>query len=141
MPTTLSVQTEPVPQLRRMSWLTIATLCLLTTTLPAHGGQYRGPTNGSSPPGNLRGGNQSLPSGGPLTGGTATLDVQSWRVWWGLNSEPYVRGLRPSLVTDEQRRKVVLPSLKAALDATNNPDVNGMCTNNQYFSNACKAYW
>lgn len=127
MPTTLSAQTKPVPQLRRMSWLTIATLCLLTATLPAHGGQYRGPTNGSSAPGNLRGGSPSLPSGGPLTGGTATLDVQSWRVWWGLNSEPYVRGLRPSLVTDEQRRKVVLPSLKAALDATNNPDVNSAC--------------
>ncbi|MFT7536321.1 MAG: HEAT repeat protein [Hyphomicrobiaceae bacterium] len=128
-------QTQCLRHKRSVTALLVASVCLLTTTLltralPAHGGQYRGPTNGGVPgnpqfPGGS--GNPGLVPGGPLTGGSASLDVANWRVWWGLNSDRYVRPKSASKVTDIQRSQHVLPSLKAALDATDNPDINSAC--------------
>lgn len=120
------VQTQCLRHKRPVGALLVAAVCLLTTTLltralPAHGGQYRGPTTGGVP------GTPGLVPGGPLTGGSASLDIASWRVWWGLNSDRYVRTKSVSKVTDIQRSQRVLPSLKAALDATDNPDINSAC--------------
>lgn len=121
-------------QIRPLAGLLAACTCLLTATLlapplAAHGGQYRGPTIGNIPgtpqlPGT---GNPNMVPGGPLTGGSANLDVASWRVWWQLNSNRYVRPQTPSKVTNIQRSNLVLPSLKAALDASDNPDINSAC--------------
>jgi len=109
--------------------LLAAMVGVLAATLSAHGGQYRGPTSGGSTPATVPGGGPTpgLVPGGPLTGGNATLDLASWRVWWGLNGDAYVRPDSSRPVTDDQRRQLVLPSLKAALDATDHPDINSAC--------------
>tara|TARA_R110002096_G_scaffold13786_6_gene48585 strand:+ start:470 stop:2380 length:1911 start_codon:yes stop_codon:yes gene_type:complete len=125
-------QTTSLRHKRPLAALVVAAACLLTTTLltrtlSAHGGQYRGPTSGGNSATPQFPGGQGLVAGGPLTGGSANLDVASWRVWWGLNSDRYVRPVGDSKVTDIQRSQRVLPSLKAALDGSDNPDINSAC--------------
>jgi len=108
--------------------LLIALACLLPADLTAHGGQYRGPTLGPLTPSGPGGPSQpGSVMGGPLTGGHAGLDVSSWRVWWELNHERYLRGARGAGVSAGVRESVVSPSLARALERTNNADVNSAC--------------
>ena len=124
-----------LPHLTRGSMV----LCLLLGTLAAHGGQYRGgpPLPGPGERGPLA---PSAGLTGPITpGAVATMpDATRWQVWWELNKDPYLRR-RPKAasgpegtsvgepVTLTDKRDVILPALRAALNRTNNPDITSAC--------------
>ncbi|MFY9345743.1 MAG: HEAT repeat domain-containing protein [Planctomycetota bacterium] len=72
----------------------------LPLSLPAHGGQYRGPglPSGPSPVGPSGPAQPAVPppatpaTGTPNTGaGPSIPDEASWQVWWELNKDPFVQ--------------------------------------------------
>ncbi len=81
--------------------LASACVLVLSASLPAHGGQYRGSgTPGAPPPG--RGipvgpttGGPAAPTPGvgtPSTGGASVSPEEvSWQAWWELNKDPFVQ--------------------------------------------------
>lgn len=117
----------------------LVSLCLLAGTVSAHGGQYRGTPPLPSPGG--RG--PLMPSSGlpgPLTprSAAATPDPTRWQVWWELNKDPYLRrrpGAADGLnslaagtpVSEADKRDVILPALRRALETTTNRDITSAC--------------
>ncbi len=104
--------------------LALAAFGLLAGPALAHGGQYRGPATGApdlgTPSGPVTPG--ASVAGGPTTGGNATLDINSWQVWWQLHQDHYVGGNRRR-AGDAERRAIALPVLQLALERGKDPDV------------------
>jgi HEAT repeat protein len=131
----------------RWPGLAVAAL-LLATSLPAHGGLYRGPGSPTGP-----GGPTTPSTGSPTTGAGPTIpDEASWQQWWEFNKDPFVQQdttgssvpttgsddyyLGPDWArlridtlapTDADRRNRIVPTLVAMMDAERNRDIQTAC--------------
>ncbi|MFT4514869.1 MAG: hypothetical protein ACI91B_003582, partial [Planctomycetota bacterium] len=116
---------------QNLQHLSLVTL-LLTASLSAHGGQYRGPAPARlSTPGLVPGvlppsvrGRGAAPTPAPMTGARDIVAFsRTWQTWWEFNKEPYlksrIKGIRPTVTGSDdfylgQRRgKKLIDVLKA----------------------------
>ncbi|MHC5064295.1 MAG: HEAT repeat domain-containing protein [Planctomycetota bacterium] len=139
----------------RLSILTVLLAGLLAATLPAHGGNYRGPGSATGVRGPNTGGASGVNPGvrGPTTGSRpiATSGGTGWQLWWEYNKDPYLRLKeavhRPDSLTDDEqfylgagksvnssfapsedeKRDVILPALNRLLESSDNKDINTAC--------------
>ena len=98
LPLTSGTTTDSTRMVDRLQYLSLVSL-LLTTSLAAHGGQYRGPTPsvplpvlipGLPPPTTT--GPRPLPTPAPTTGARDLVAfARTWQTWWEFNKEPFLK--------------------------------------------------
>ncbi|MBI5853224.1 MAG: hypothetical protein HZB39_19625 [Planctomycetes bacterium] len=128
---------------------TVLGVLLLTTSLAAHGGVYRGPTSPPFLPGPGGPPTPATPTGGPNTPGpsdpSGLTSLDGWQFWWEYNKDHWlalretVLGPRATAPADGWTRSGaidrrpseaelidrVIPAIVRSLDSTSSPDVSG----------------